>query len=60
MSHDAPVTVADLTGLSLSALVELFRQLQDEQLSKVQQAADLAYRLKDAAEVQRAIWEYLA
>lgn len=60
MSHDAPVTVADLTGLPLSAMVELFRQLEDEQLSRVQQAADLAYRLKDAQAAISAITEYLA
>lgn len=60
MSHEKPVTVADLEGLSLSAMVELFRCLEDEQLARVQQAADLAYRLKLAVAEIDAITQYLA
>lgn len=60
MSHSEPVTVADLAGLSLSAMVELFRHLEDEQLSRVAQAADLAYRLREAQAAISAINEYLA
>lgn len=59
MSHDAPVTVADLAGLTLVTAVELFRQLDDDALSRIAQASDLAWRLKEAEATLRSIREYL-